>query len=232
MVLDWATARGHRSGDNPASWKTIGKVLPARGAKVEHFAALPYSEVPTFMTELAKRDGVAAKALLFTILTAARSGETLGARWNEIDPVKKVWVVPAGRTKTNVEHVVPLAPAVIDLLAGLPRESNNDFVFIGSRSGRGVSHDAMSGMLAALGRGDLTIHGFRSSFRDWAAEQTAFSHDVCEAALAHTVGDASTRAYRRTKQLPRRRQLMEQWATYCMTAPVLAAGDNVVGFGR
>ena len=234
MVLDWATARGLRTGDNPASWKTIGKVLPARDRKkIEHHPALPYAELPAFTAELAKRGGVAAKALLFTILTAARSGETLGAHWSEIDLVKKVWVVPASRMKAHVEHIVPLSPAAIDLLRALPRESNNDFVFIGSRSGRGVSHDAMSGMLTALGRGDLTIHGFRSSFRDWAAEQTAFSHDVCEAALAHTVGDASTRAYRRTKQLPRRRQLMDAWATYFMTAaPVAAAGDNVVGLGR
>jgi integrase len=228
-VLDWATARGLRTGDNPASWKTIGKVLPARGAKVEHHPALPYADVPAFMAELAKRQGVAAQALLFTILTAARSGETLGAHWGEIDFTKKVWNVPAARMKGGVEHVVPLVPAVLDLLARLPREAGGDgFVFIGSRSGRGLSHTAMVDVLAGMGRGDLTVHGFRSSFRDWAAEQTAFSHDVCEAALAHTVGDASERAYRRTKQLPRRRQLMDAWAAYCMTAPVVAAGSNVV----
>jgi integrase len=114
----------------------------------------------------------------------------------------------------------------------LPREAGNDHVFIGTRAGRGLAHDAMGGELTALGRRDLTVHGFRSSFRDWAAEQTAFSHDVCEAALAHTVGDASERAYRRTKQLPRRRQLMDAWATFCLTAPVTAAGDNVVSLGR
>ena len=175
--------------------------------------------------------GRCCQALLFTILTAARSGETLGARWDEIDLAKQTWTVPAARMKAHVEHIVPLSPIVLDLLAALPRESGNKFVFIGSRSGRGVSHDAMFGMLAALGRSDLTVHGYRSSFRDWAAEQTAFSHDVCEAALAHTVGDASERAYRRTKQLPRRRQLMDAWATYCLTAPV-AAGDNVVGLSR
>jgi integrase len=233
MVLDWATARGLRTGDNPASWKTIGKVLPSRAAKPVNHPALPYAELPAFVAELAKREGVAAKALLFTILTSARSGETLGSKWSgEINLAAKTWTVPASRMKSGTEHIVPLSPPVIDLLTRLPREPGNDFVFIGSRSGRGVSHDAMFGMLATLGRGDLTVHGFRSSFRDWAAEQTAFSHDVCEAALAHTTGDASERAYRRTKQLPRRRQLMDAWATYCMTAPVAAAGGNVVGFGR
>jgi integrase len=225
MVLDWATARQYRSGDNPASWKTIGKVLPARDSKkVVHHPALPYAALPAFMAELAKRDGVAAKALAFTILTAARSGESLGCRHSEIDLTKKTWTVPAGRMKVGIEHVVPLSPAVLKLLAGLPRENGNDFVFIGSRSGRGLAHDAMIGELIALGRRDLTVHGFRSSFRDWATEQTAFSHDVCEAALAHTTGNTSERAYRRTKQLPRRRQLMDQWATYC-TTPHTAATD-------
>jgi integrase len=231
MVLDWATARGHRSGDNPASWKTIGKVLPPRSAKaVEHHSALPYAEVPAFMSELTKCEGVAAKALLFTILTTARSGETLGGKWSEINLAAKTWTVPASRMKSGAEHVVPLSPPVIDLLTRLPRESGNNFVFIGSRSGRGVSHDAMFGMLAALGRSDLTVHGFRSSFRDWAAERTNFPHDVVETALAHTVGGASERAYRRTKQLPRRRQLMDAWGRFCLTAPVIA-GDNVVGLG-
>jgi integrase len=232
MVLDWATARGLRSGDNPAAWKTVGKVLPARDAKkVEHHPALPYAEVPAFMAALARRQGVAARALEFTILTAARRGETLGARWDEIDFAKKMWTVPASRMKAHVEHVVPLSPAGLDLLAALPREAGNDRLFIGRQAGRGLASHAMNDELAALGRRDLTVHGFRSSFREWAAEQTAFSHDVCEAALAHTVGDASERAYRRTKQLPRRRQLMDAWAAFCMTAPMAAAGDNVVTMG-
>jgi integrase len=139
--------------------------------------------------------------------------------------------VPAGRMKAHVEHVVPLSPAALDLLVALPREAGNDFVFVGRVAGRGLGRDALIDVLADMGRHDLTVHGFRSSFRDWAAEQTAFSHDVCEAALAHTVGDASERAYRRTKQLPRRRQLMDAWATFCLTAPVVAVGDNVVAMG-
>jgi integrase len=231
-VLDWATARGLRSGDNPAAWKTIGKVLPARAARVEPHAALPYAELPAFMIELAKREGVTARALEFTILTAARSSEVLGARWDEIDFAKKTWTVPANRMKAGAEHVVPLSPAALDLLSRLPREPGNDFVFIGAKSGHGLSHTTMNRDVLAGLRHGLTVHGFRSSFRDWAAEQTAFSHDVCEAALAHTVGDASERAYRRTKQLPRRRELMNLWARFCLTAPVAASGDNVVGLGR
>jgi integrase len=227
-VLDWATARQYRSGDNPASWKTIGKVLPARDSKkIVHHPALPYAELPAFMAELTPREGIAAKALMFTILTAARSGESLGARWGEIDLTKKIWTVPASRMKAHVEHAVPLSPAVLRLLTSLPREAGNDFVFVGSRSGRGLRHDAMIGELAALGRSDLTVHGFRSSFRDWAAEQTSFSHDVCEAALAHTTGDKSELSYKRTKQLPRRRQLMDTWAAYCVTASLAHTRDNV-----
>jgi integrase len=229
-VLDWATARGYRSGDNPAAWKTIGKVLPARPARVAHHAALPYAELPALMGELAKREGVAAKALLFTVLVAARSGETLGARWSEIDPAKKTWTVPASRMKSGVEHVVPLSPAVLDLLSGLPREPGNDHVFIGTKAGRGLAHTFMTGELAALGRRNLSVHGFRSSFADWVSEQTAYSYDVREAALAHRVGDKTERSYSRTTQLARRRQLMDAWAAFCMTAPAVA-GDNVVAMG-
>jgi integrase len=230
-VLDWATARELRSGDNPASWKTIGKVLPARPARVEHHAALPYAELPALMVELAKREGVAARALEFTILVAARSGETLGGLWPEIDFAKKIWTVPAARMKSGDEHVVPLAPAVTALLRSLPREAGNDHVFIGTKASRGLAHTAMTGELAALGRRNLTVHGFRSTFADWVSEQTAYSYDVREAALAHRVGDKSERAYSRTTQLARRRQLMDAWATYCLTAPVAEAGDNVVAMG-
>lgn len=231
MVLDWATARGLRTGDNPAAWRVIGKVLPVRGGPKAHHAALPYAELPAFLGELAGRQGIAARALAFTILTAARSGEARGARWDEINLAAKTWTVPAARMKAGQEHVVPLSSAALDLVAALPREAGG-FVFIGRQAGRGLAYGAMGSELAALRRRDLTVHGFRSSFRDWAAEQTAFSRDVCEAALAHTVGDASERAYRRTKQLPRRRQLMDAWAAFCMSPPVAVAGGNVVGFGR
>jgi integrase len=233
MVLDWATARSLRTGDNPASWKTIGKVLPARGGPKAHHAALPYADVPAFLTTLRSRQGIAARALEFTVLTAARSGEARGARWSEINFAEKTWTVPAARMKAGQEHVVPLSQPVLDLLAALPHEAGGGgFLFIGRQAGRELAYGAMGSELAALGRREnLTVHGFRSSFRDWAAEQTAFSRDVCEAALAHTVGDASERAYRRTKQLPRRRQLMDAWAAFCMSPPVAIPGDNVVTMG-
>ena len=184
------------------------------------------------MGSLGEHQGVAARALAFTILTAARTNETLGARWDEIDLTKKTWTIPANRMKANAEHVVPLSGLVLDLLAALPREANNDFVFAGRITGRGLGRDALIDVLAGMGRSDLTVHGFRSSFRDWAAERTSFPHEICEMALAHRVGDASTLAYRRTKYLPQRRRLMDAWAAFCVTAPVAAAGGNVVGFGR
>src|SRR4029077_6386274 len=139
MVLDWATARGLRAGDNPAAWKTIGNVLPARGGAKVHHAALPYADVPAFMAELAKREGIAARALMFTILTAARSGETRGARWSEIDSTAKTWANPAARMKAGHEHVVPLSQPVLNLLAALPREGGaGGFVFIGRQANRGL----------------------------------------------------------------------------------------------
>jgi integrase len=165
-VLDWATARGLRTGDNPASWKTIGKVLPARGVKPVHHPALPYAELPAFMGALGERQGVAAKALMFTILTAARSGEALGAMWSEIDLDNAVWVVPASRMKAKREHRVPLSKKALTLLKALPREDGNPHVFIGTRAGRGLARDALGVELAALGRRDLTVHGFRSTFAD------------------------------------------------------------------
>jgi integrase len=231
-ILDWATARRLRTGDNPASWKTIGKVLPARGKiDVVHHDALPFAEMPAFMTALAAHHDVAAQALRFAILTAARTGEALGARWSEIDRAKKLWAIPAMRMKAGVEHVVPLSKPALDLLDALPRSGDTDFVFFG-RNGAGLAANSMRRVLSRLGRTDVTPHGFRSSFRDWAAERTNFPHEICEMALAHIVGDASTLAYRRTKQLPKRRQLMDAWATFCTSKPVVAAGGNVVGMHR
>jgi integrase len=232
MVLDWATARRYRTGDNPAAWKTIGKVLPARGKiAVANLGALPFVDIPAFTAALRLHHDVAAQALLFTILTAARTNEVLGARWSEIDRHKKVWTIPANRMKAGEAHTVPLAQPVLDLLDALPRSSATDFVFLG-RNGAGLAANSMRRMLARMGRADVTAHGMRSTFRDWAAERTNFPHEICEMALAHRVGDASTLAYRRTKYLPKRRLLMAAWATYCASKPVVAAGDNVVGLGR
>jgi integrase len=225
-VLDWATARGYRSGDNPAAWKTIGKVLPPKSkTKIEHHPALPYDQLPAFMAELRQREGTAASALIFTILTAARSGEVLGARWPEIDLEKGVWTVPAGRMKASREHRVPLSQAAVKLLRDLPTEQGNDFVFVGPRAG-GLSDPSMAALLGRMGRADVTVHGFRSCFRDWAAEQTAFPHDVVEMALAHTVGSKVEVAYKRTDLFEKRRKLMAAWATFCASPPARAEKEG------
>jgi integrase len=231
MILDWATARRYRTGDNPAAWKTVGKVLPARGKiAVVHHDALPFAEMPAFTAALRLHRDVAAQALLFTILTAARTNEVLGARWGEIDRYKKLWKIPASRMKAGEAHTVPLAQPVLDLLDALPRSADSDFVFLGRNNGAGLAAKALRNALVRTGHAS-SVHGFRSAFRDWAAECTNFQHEICEMALAHRVGDASTLAYRRTKYLPKRQQLMTAWATFCMTAPAAATGDNVLTMG-
>ena len=167
-VLDWATVRGYRKGDNPARWRGhLAEVLPSREKiqKTVHHAALPFAELPLFVSELKEREGVAARALEFTILTAARTGETIGARWDEIDLEEKIWTVPAGRIKGGREHRVPLSAAALEILSELPREKGNPFVFIGPRKG-GLSNMAMAATLNRMGRDDITVHGFRSTFRD------------------------------------------------------------------
>ena len=233
-VLDWATARKHRSGDNPAALKTIGKVLvrPKVVDDTRH-AALPWSELPGFMLQLRQMEGSAARALEFTILTAARSNEVLGAKWSEINFSQATWTVPASRMKTREEHKVPLAPETLALLRKLYRDDHGDFVFIGRRAGAGLGNTAMIDVLARMGRSDLTAHGFRSSFRDWAAECTKFHNDVAEHALAHKVGDATQRSYLRTKLFPQRIRLMAVWAKYVNSPPVARTkgGAEVVPIG-
>jgi integrase len=217
-VLDWATVRGYRSGDNPARWKGhLDQVLPARGtiAKVAHHPALPYTELPAFMADLRGRDGIAARALEFTILTAARTGEVIGAQWNEIDTDTKIWTVPAGRTKGSREHRVPLCVQALELLGELYTEDSNNYVFLGSQRGGALSNMAMTATLKRMGRDDITVHGFRSTFRDWAAERTNFPNHVVEMALAHTIGDKVEASYRRGDLFDKRRLLMEAWARYC-----------------
>jgi integrase len=217
-VLDWATVRGYRSGDNPARWKGhIAEVLPARDkiAKREHHRALPFTEVARFIADLRKRIGVAAKALEFTILTAARTGEVIGAKWNEIDSTEKMWTVPAGRTKGEREHRVPLSKRALEILAQVPHEEGNDHIFIGPIAGAGFGDSAMTSVLKRMGHGDITVHGFRSTFRDWAAERTNTPNHVVEMALAHAIGDKTEAAYRRGDLLAKRKVLMETWANYC-----------------
>jgi integrase len=221
-VLDWATVRGYRKGDNPARWRGhLSKLLPARSKvrKVKHHTALRYAELPDFMVALRGQGGIAARALEFTILTAARTGEVIGAIWDEISEVEKVWIVPGNRMKAGKEHRVPLSNPALAILKKLKsNESASDgFVFHGAKRGRSLSNMAMIAVLRRLGRGDLTVHGFRSSFRDWVAERTNFPSEVAEMALAHTVGDKVEAAYRRGDLFDRRRRIMAAWAKFCGT---------------
>ena len=216
-ILDWATARNYRTGENPARWRGhLDKLLPKRSkvAPVNHHDALPYAELPAFMQQLRGQAGVAAQCLEFTILTAARTGEAIGAQWSEIDLEARTWRVPAERMKGGKEHTVPLSDRAIEILAALPR-SGGDVVFENGRAGHPISNMAMIMTLRRMGRGDLTVHGFRSTFRDWAAEQTHHQNHVVEMALAHTIGDKVEAAYRRGELLAKRRELMDDWASYC-----------------
>jgi integrase len=236
-ILDWAAVRKYRpEGDNPARWTGhLEHVLPAKGklAKVNHHAALPYAAVPAFVEALRQREGMAARALEFAIFTAARTGEVIGAKWDELDLNAAVWKIPAGRMKGGREHTVPLSKCAIELLRALPSEDGNDHVFIGPAQGAGLSNMAMTAVLRRMGRGDVTVHGFRSSFRDWAAECTNYPNHVVEMALAHAVGDRVEAAYRRGDLLNKRKQLAEAWARYCSSPPVAQeAGAKVVPMGR
>lgn len=218
-VLDYAKAQKWRSGENPARWKgTLDHLLPARSKvrRVEHHDAMPYADVPGFMTALAGQDGAAARALRFAILTAARTGEVIGARWPETDSDTAVWTVPADRMKAGREHRVPLSAPALDILRGMPRVS--DHVFPGIKRGEPLSNMAMLMLLRRMKVEDATVHGFRSAFRDWAAEQTGFPREVIEAALAHANGDKTEAAYLRTDHFEKRRLLMEEWGRFCTGA--------------
>jgi integrase len=226
-VLDWATARGLRKGENPARWKGhLSKLLPARSkvAKVEHHAALPYAELPAFMADLRGMEGQSPRALEFLILTLTRTGETVGARWPEINMQEKMWTIPGERMKGGREHRVPLCDRAIQILNELPREG--DFVFIGGKIGTHLSDMALLMTLRRMGRADITVHGFRSTFSDWAAETTAYPQDLREMALAHAIDNKVEAAYRRGDQLEKRRRLMDDWAGYC--ASPSRGRDNVV----
>ena len=218
-VLDWAIVSGHRpKGDNPARWKGhLAMILPTPGAivKVQHHAALPWVEIDAFMGELRGREGVAARALEFAILTAARTNEVIGARWSEIDFSAATWTIPADRMKADKEHRVPLSEPAIDLLRNLWTEAGHDLVFIGSQAARGLGDRALAEALARTGRTDVTVHGFRSTFRDWAAEVSHYPNHVVEMALAHAIPSAVERAYRRGDLFEKRRALMEDWAAFC-----------------
>ncbi len=215
-VLDWAKVAGYRAGENPARWRGhLSHLLARKRRDVKHHAALPYAEIPAFLAALATRGSMAARCLEVTILTASRTGEVLGATWDEIDLKAAVWTVPARRMKGGKDHRVPLSARVVAILRGLAEHRESDFVFPSPRIGRPLSNAAMPKVLTALGRAEITVHGFRSSFRDWAAEQTGFPRELAEKALAHAVGDETERAYQRGDLFEKRRKLMEAWAAYC-----------------
>lgn len=219
-VLSWATVRGYRQGENPARWKGHLDTLlaqPSKIQKVAHHTALPYGEVGSFMAELAKMEGISARALEFTILCAARSGEVRGATWAEIDLKAGVWIIPGDRMKAGKEHRVPLSNKALKILKALPRGADTDLVFPGMKN-NALSDMSLIAVLKRMGRGDLTVHGYRSSFRDWAAEQTAYPSEVVEMALAHTIGNKVEAAYRRGDLFDKRRKLMDDWAKHCGTA--------------
>ncbi len=222
VVLDAAKAKGMRSGDNPAAWRGhLALALPARAkvAKVAHHAALPWQDMAAFMKALDGQAGVAALALKFAILTAARTGEVLGATWGEMDLAAGVWIVPEGRMKAGREHRVPLSEPVLEVLEAVAKLRTSAApdapVFPGAVANKGLSNMAMLTLLRRMKRDDLTAHGFRSSFRDWAAETTAYPGEVVEMALAHVVGDKTEAAYRRGDLFEKRRTLMADWADHC-----------------
>jgi integrase len=236
-VIDWAVVRGHRPpGTNPAAWKNhLDQVLPAvhKVAPVVHHAAMPYADVPDFMTKLRANQSIAARALEFLIYTAARSGEVRDAKWSEIDLDSKTWIVPGERMKGGREHRQPLSEAAIELLRSLPHEDGNPFLFVGGRAGSGLTNMALFELMGRMGlRGVATVHGFRSSFSDWAHECTSHSSHTIELSLAHAVGAATERAYRRGDMVAKRARLMNDWAKYCTSTPAkVAEGDNVTPIG-
>lgn len=229
-VLSWATVQKLRAGDNPARWRGhLDELLasPDKVAKVEHHAALHYTRIGAFMQQLRAEQGTAARAVELIILTAARTSEVFNATRDEFDLDAAVWTVPPGRTKAGRQHRVPLSKPALDLLAGTASDQGADFVFPGAKEGRPLSNMAGLQLLKRMGHGGLTVHGFRSTFRDWAAEQTNFPREVSEAALAHVVKDKTEAAYFRGDLLEKRARLMAAWAEYC-SRPAVSAGVSAL----
>lgn len=223
-ILDWAAVRGYRTGDNPARWRGhLQKALPTikKSLRVRHHPALPFAELPAFMRALVGQPGASARALEFCILTATRTGETVHARWSEIELDNRIWIIPAARMKIHREHRVPLSDAALAILSALRADKHSEpssagFVFPGRRRGEPLSNMALLMTLKRMGRRDLTTHGFRSTFRDWTAERTDFPSEVAEAALAHAVSNQVEAAYRRGDLFDKRRALMDAWGRYCV----------------
>jgi integrase len=226
-ILDFAKVRGHRDGENPARWRGhLAKLLPARSKvrAIEHHAALPYGELSGFLSGLREQEGIAARALEFLILAAARTGEVIGARWNEIDLLDKAWTVPAARMKAHREHRVPLSPRALAILhemqAARQDAAGEGFIFPGGKAGKPLSNMAFLMLMRRMGRGDLTAHGFRATFKTWASERTSFQNEIVESALAHVIGGKVEQAYRRGDLFEKRRRLMQQWTMFCTILPV------------
>lgn len=232
-VLAWATVSGFRTGENPARLKdnvdlALGK--PSKIKKAKHFTALPYAELPEFMAELRQRPAVSARALEFAILTAARSGEVRGATWEEIDLDAAIWTIPADRMKAGKPHKVPLCPAAVEILREIPQLEGSELIFTAPRGGK-FSDVALTALLKRM-EIKATAHGFRSTFKDWAREQTAFADEVSELALAHVNSDATRAAYARSELIDKRRQLMQEWANYCRNGKQVSASVAAIGEAR
>lgn len=221
-IIDWATTSKYRTGENPARWRGhLEHLLPAptKVAKVIHHPALPYCEIAEFLKTLNAISGVSAIALRFTILTATRTSEVIGAKWGEIDFAAAVWTIPASRMKAQREHRVHLSSSAIAIIKVMQEQKQNDYVFPGKSHAKPMSNMALLMTLRRMQRADVTVHGFRSTFRDWASEVSSHPSEVAEMALAHSVGDKVEEAYRRGDLLLKRRFLMEDWAAYCSNAP-------------
>lgn len=219
LVLDAAKARNLRQGENPARWRGhLDKLLPKRSrvSAVKSHAAMSWAEVPDFMTELKKLEAISARALELTILTACRTSEVLEATWAEVDLASRTWTIPATRMKAGKAHRIPLSDAALTLLEQLPRFDSSSYLFPGLKAGKPLSNQAMTMTLRRMGKGHLTVHGFRSTFRDWAAECTPYPREVCELALAHRIADGAEAAYWRSDIFEKRRALMADWARYAM----------------
>ena len=230
-VLSAAKVRGLRSGENPAAWKGhLDHLLAAipKKMRVRHHPAIAWADLPPFMVDLRARTSTSARALEFTILAAARTGEVIGARWPEFDLDAAIWTIPGARMKAKIAHRVALSPRAVEILRGLPRRDDIDLVFytVKADKPRALSSMAMLELLRGMRADDdpvPTVHGFRSTFRDWAGETTAHPREIIEHALAHQLGDSTEAAYRRGDALERRRRLMADWADYCASKPKIVA---------
>ncbi|WP_377847180.1 tyrosine-type recombinase/integrase [Bosea sp. UC22_33] len=232
QVLDWAKVRGYRTSENPARWKGhLDKLLasPKKIQKIEHHAAVAIDDAPAVVKRLRALTSSSARCLEFVILTASRSGEALGAVWDEFDFAGKVWRIPGSRMKAHRDHAIPLTADMLKLLEGLPREKGNPFVFIGAKAGSGLSNMSLLMLLRGMMPDQkVTTHGFRSTFKDWASERTSFANEVSEAALAHTIENKAEAAYRRGDLLEKRRRLMAAWGAFLSSEPKAGQGAKVV----